>query len=40
MIDELEISYTPSNNYQKAYKGLYYDELQKSALLRNHKKAR
>lgn len=38
MIDQLEISNTPSLNYQKAYQSLYYDELQKSVHLHDKKK--
>lgn len=39
MIDRLEISPHPSLNYQKAYQSLYQDELQKSVMLHDQKKA-
>lgn len=38
MIDNLEISNTPSQNYDKAYKQLYHEELEKSVGLFNQKK--
>lgn len=38
MIDRIEISPTPSKNYQKAYQDLYKDELQKSVLLHDQKR--
>lgn len=38
MIDKIEISNTPSLNYQRAYQSLYQDELQKSIMLHNKKK--
>ena len=40
MIDNLEISKTPSQNYDQAYKALYLDELQKSVDLFQHKKTK
>ena len=40
MIDNLEISDTPSRNYDQAYKALYLDELQKSVDLFNHNKTK
>lgn len=38
MIDQIELSQTPSHNYQKAYKSLYHEELQKSVQLYDNKK--
>lgn len=38
MIDGLEISQNPSGNYQKAFKGLYHQELEKSISLHENKK--
>ena len=38
MIDSIEISHNPSGNYQKAFKGLYHDELEKSVSLHVNKK--
>ena len=38
MIDGFEISQNPSGNYQKAFKGLYNEELQKSVALHENKK--
>lgn len=38
LIDKIEISATPSLNYQRAYQSLYHDELQKSVMLHDRKK--
>lgn len=38
LIDQLDISEIPSNNYKNAYKSLYQDELEKSVNLHEKKK--
>jgi hypothetical protein len=38
LIDRIEISETPSTNYQKRYQELYHDELERSVNLFDQKK--
>lgn len=38
MIDGIELTHNPSSNYQKAYRSLYHDELEKTLSLHQNKK--